>query len=1024
MSASRASPEINVTQIPQTISLLTRELLSVSDLLSVSGLRTQFDTKRGAVKAVDGIDLTIEEGETVGLVGESGSGKSVTALSAMDLVDDPGDVVAGRVSLRRAKLAAELAVEFDDAVVPYPFELVDAVRELVADLRIDEGVRSAGSELRGMAADLTDHDDPAALAPALRNAADRLDGGTDESTVADTLEEAVEDAADGFVYLDEAARDRFERGSNGDPPAVEEGVVDLTAAPEEAMRKVRGSEMGMIFQDPMTSLNPAVTVGEQVAESLRLHQYGERKRDTWVNAIREILPKFRGKEHDEEVMADVVEILTEVGIPEATTRLEEYPHEFSGGMRQRVLIAIALACQPSLLIADEPTTALDVTIQAQILDLIDDLQEEFGMSVLMITHDLGVVAETCDRVAVMYAGEIVEEGPVEEIFTNPSHPYTYTLLESIPTEEKDRLTPIEGNVPDLIDMPDGCHFADRCPWAQPECRDGEIPFRQHGPDDIDHRSKCILESFDEDEYGNEGVASGVEHDVGEPIVELREMRKYYQQEDGVLDRFLGEKPSVKAVDGVSFDVHEGETLGLVGESGCGKSTAGRAILHLNPPTDGTVVFAGEELGDLSKSELREKRKDMQMVFQDPMSSLDPRMTVGQTIMEPLKIHGLPETDPDVATRAAVSTTGISADAVSVDVADNVDALLGSTDGEVVVPVEVAVADGDVTVDVEGALDVTTDVTREDGRITSVQVDVSAGGSKRTLRRRRVFQLLEEVGLDESQYGRYPHELSGGQRQRVGIARALAVDPDFIVADEPVSALDVSVQAQIINLLEDLQEEFGLTYLFIAHDLSVVRHISDRVAVMYLGEIVEIAATDELFADPKHPYTNALLSAIPEPDPLADTDDRTILKGDVPSPIDPPSGCHFRTRCPSIVPPADLDIEQERYREVMFYRQRVESRDIDLEAAREKAPDEAPAARAVADGGSSFAAALDAQFFDGPLSGRAREAVDASYRHLDDGDWDAAAAVLADTFESVCERSNPPLEDGDHPAACHLFTDAE
>ncbi|WP_283404143.1 ABC transporter ATP-binding protein [Halorubrum sp. DM2] len=905
----------------------------MTDLLSLSGLRTQFKTKRGAVKAVDGVDLTIEEGETVGLVGESGSGKSVTALSAMDLVDSPGEVVGGRASLRSADLAADLAADHDGAVVSYPFALIDAVWEIAADLREGTEVSSTPRKLRGIADDLTDQSDPAGLADTLRAAAGRLSDGSGED-IADGLTDALEGAVDGFVYVDAEAREQLRGGTPADAITVSEGVIDLTAAPEEAMRKIRGGEMGMIFQDPMTSLNPAVTVGEQVAESLRLHRYGGRKRDTWLNAIREILPKIGGREFDDAIIDDVVDILTDVGIPEAMSRLEEYPHEFSGGMRQRVLIAIALACQPDLLIADEPTTALDVTIQAQILDLIDDLQDEFGMSVLMITHDLGVVAETCDRVAVMYAGEIVEEGPVEEIFHDPSHPYTYTLLESIPTEEKERLTPIEGNVPDLIDMPDGCHFADRCPWAQPDCRTGEIPFLQHGGADVDHRSKCILPEFDENEYGTDGVQSATKHDIGEPLVRLDGMRKYYEQETGILSRVFGSAPSVRAVDGIDLDVHAGETLGLVGESGCGKSTAGRALLHLDPPTDGTVVFAGEDLGDLSKTELREKRKDMQMVFQDPMSSLDPRMTVGQTVMEPLKIHDLAE-----------------------------------------------------------------------GR-----------------RRERVFELLDEVGLDRSQYGRYPHELSGGQRQRVGIARALAVDPDFIVADEPVSALDVSVQAQIINLMQDLQAEYGLTYLFIAHDLSVVRHISDRVAVMYLGEIVEIAATDELFAEPKHPYTNALLSAIPEPDPLAETEDRTLLKGDVPSPINPPSGCHFRTRCPAVIPPDDLAIDQERYREVMFYRQRVETRNIDLAAMRERASAAESPGGVAADGGSGFHAAIRAEFFDGPLSGPAGDAVEESFDALADDDWERAERVLRETFESVCERSDPALSDDDHPAACHLFTE--
>ncbi|WP_303645728.1 ABC transporter ATP-binding protein [Halorubrum saccharovorum] len=748
--------------------------------------------------------------------------------------------------------------------------------------------------------------------------------------------------------------------------------------------------------------------------------------------MREILPKI-SRDVDEEVRDETIEVLEDVGIPEPGARIDEYPHEFSGGMRQRVLIAIALACQPGLLVADEPTTALDVTIQAQILDLIDDLQADLGMSVLMITHDLGVVAETCDRVAVMYAGEIVEEGPVEEIFGNPSHPYTYTLLESLPSEEKERLTPIEGNVPDLIDMPSGCHFAPRCPWATEECTSGEIPYLQHGGEDIDHRSKCIMESFDKTEYGDDAVGAGRDRSIGEPLVEIDGLRKYYEQADGVLDRVLGaDDRSVKAVDGIDFTINRGETLGLVGESGCGKSTAGRALLHLTEPTDGRVVFSGTDLTELDGSALREQRKDLQMIFQDPLSSLDPRQTVGQTIREPLSIHDLPESDPDVTVEAEVTVSGIARDRVDVTVDDEIDAVVGSGNGVATAHVDVTVADGEVDVDVREHLGVEGTVERTDaGDVERVSVTVSAGDTDRLRRRRRVRQLLEAVGLEVGQYDRYPHEMSGGQRQRVGIARALAVDPEFIVADEPVSALDVSVQAQILNLMEDLQDRFDLTYLFIAHDLSVVRHISDRVAVMYLGEIVEVAATDELFADPQHPYTKALLSAIPEPDPTADTDDRVILEGDVPSPIDPPSGCHFRTRCPSVIPPDDLDIEQETYREVMDYRQRVERQAIDVETILEGAG-ESPGQMA-ADGGTASAppsgadsvspaaveAVRDAQF-DRLPAGRAAEVVDRSLELVIVDEWEEAAAVLEETFASVCEREDPTLSDGDHPAACHLI----
>lgn len=950
------------------LTILGLRVLTVTDLLSLSGLKTQFNTDRGVVKAVDGIDLTIQEGETVGLVGESGSGKSVTALSTMGLIDSPGQIAEGQVSFHDSDLVSYVARRHPDQI---------------ATSRHDGFVYINDGQI-----------DMSAI-PESINIPERADALP--TLARENPEKIVQDPEDsGYLY-------------------IEEGYVDLTAAPEEVLRDVRGGDIGMIFQDPMTSLNPALTVGEQVAESLKLHRYGGRQTDTWFNAVRETLSRSG---LNEQLREETIDLLAEVGIPEPAERVDEYPHEFSGGMRQRVLIAIALACRPKLLIADEPTTALDVTIQAQILDLIKELQHDLGMSVLFITHDLGVVAETCDRVAVMYAGEIVEEGPVEEIFTNPSHPYTYTLLESIPHEGTDRLTPIEGNVPDLIDMPNGCNFAPRCPWSKPECTGNDVPFLQHGPDAVDHRAKCILPDYDTSRYQPEGITATSTHDVSddeEPLVSVQELEKHFSRADGILDKYLGQAGTVKAVDGIDLDIYEGETLGLVGESGCGKSTTGRSILRLLDPTDGTVLFAGDDLGDLDRSELRAKRRDMQMIFQDPLSSLDPRQTVGDTVAEPLAVHDRPRFDvsanvfggKDVELTGTSSLLGELVDRDSSDIAVTIrDQEIGSLE---------------IRTDVLSEEDIDVKIGEQGGDLT---LTVNINRSKSDVREGRLIELLQAVGLDPSQRDRYPHELSGGQRQRVGIARALAVDPDFIVCDEPVSALDVSVQAQIINLLEDLQEQFGLTYLFIAHDLSVVRHICDRIAVMYLGDIVEVASTEELFSEPKHPYTRALLSAIPVPDPTQETS-RVLLEGGVPSPVDPPSGCSFRTRCPSVIPPENLDIEQETYREVMHFRQRVEERSLDLETIQEEG--------LVADGGTGVPAPKTASssergtpaaivdtIFDHQLSGENRVTIEWSIELISDGKWDEAIDVLRQRFGSVCEHQDPVLQKEPHPAACHLY----
>ncbi|QLG29642.1 dipeptide ABC transporter ATP-binding protein (plasmid) [Halorarum halophilum] len=576
---------------------------------------------------------------------------------------------------------------------------------------------------------------------------------------------------------------------------------DLLAKSERGMRDVRGNRIAMIPQDPMSSLNPVMTVGEQIAETVRRHQ-GVSKRTAREQAV---------------------EAMDRVGIPDAAERVDDYPHEFSGGMRQRVLVAIGFSCEPDLIIADEPTTALDVTTQATILDLLNDLQEREGTAVLMITHNLGVVAETCDHVGVMYAGNLVETAPLVELFDRPRHPYTRGLIDSIPEVEAayDELPTLDGSMPDLADLPSGCNFAPRCPHATEDCREGgDPPLDRIG--DSPSRAACIhAEELDLSESATpeSGGGRAAVDRSGEPLFEVRNLKKHFPagdgafgnlhfaRGDGVLPRV--ERRYVKAVDGISFDVYPGETVGLVGESGCGKSTVARTALRLLEPTDGEVYFEGQPLHELDSSEVRSLRREMQMIFQDPGSSLNPRKTVGRIVGRAMEKHG-----------------------------------------------------------------------------------IATGGEKR----RRVGELLERVGLSAEAASKYPHEFSGGQQQRVAIAHALAVEPKLIVCDEPVSALDVSVQAQILNLLNDIQAERGLAYLFISHNIGVVRHACDRVAVMYLGRIAEFGTVDQVFSAPFHPYTESLLSAVPTADPHRRAD-RILLEGTVPSPIDPPSGCPFRTRCP-------------------------------------------------------------------------------------------------------------------------------
>jgi len=643
-------------------------------VLEVRDLKTVFRTAEGTARAVGGVSFRIHPGEAFALVGESGCGKSVTALSIIQLIQQPAGSLAG------------------------------------GSIRV--------------------------------------------------------------------------RGR------------DVVRLAEVEKRKLRGNEISMIFQEPMTSLNPVFTVGEQIMEVIRRHRG---------------LNRSQARER-------ALEMLERVRIPEPGLRMTEYPHQLSGGMKQRVMIAMALACRPVLLIADEPTTALDVTIQEQILGLIREMRERDGTAVLLITHDLGVVAENADRVAVMYAGRIVEEGSVREVLGAPAHPYTVKLLESIPASRRpgEALQTIPGRVPPATRFPPGCRFADRCHRTLPVCRETDpalLPVRNG------HRAACVL--YDETLLGRSVPPHPVRDppvprpparraEAPEALLSVRALALWFPIRRGVLRRPVGH---VRAVDGADLEIRRGTTLGLVGESGCGKTTLGKAVLQLVRPTAGKVLYAGQELTGLRRRALKPYRRRLQIVFQDPYSSLDPRMTVEGILSEGMAAHRI--------------------------------------------------------------------------------------GRGRRERTHKALALMETVGLHPEMLHRYPHEFSGGQRQRIAIARCLAVDPEFIVCDEATSALDVSVQAQIINLLKALQGDLGLTYLFITHDLSVVRYLADEVAVMYLGRIVERGRAAEIFREPLHPYTRALLAAVPRLDPAAGVP-KIRLEGDVPSPVRPPPGCHFHPRCPNVM----------------------------------------------------------------------------------------------------------------------------